>query len=98
MSDNINLLRAEMLKHKIDGFVVPHDDEFCNEFVPSFAERLAHITGFKGSAGIAVVLKEKASFFTDSRYTIQARNEVNSRDFEIYSITNDQLPTPTLKP
>ncbi|MCK4944967.1 MAG: aminopeptidase P family N-terminal domain-containing protein [Alphaproteobacteria bacterium] len=98
MSDNINLLRAEMLKHKIDGFVVPHDDEFCNEFVPSFAERLAYITGFKGSAGIAVVLKEKASFFTDSRYTIQARNEVNSRDFEIYSITNDQLPTPTLKP
>ncbi|MCK5517948.1 MAG: aminopeptidase P family N-terminal domain-containing protein [Alphaproteobacteria bacterium] len=98
MSDNLNSLRAEMVKHGIDGFVVPHDDEFLNEFVPPSAERLAQITNFKGSAGIAVVLKEKAGFFTDSRYTIQARNEVNPKDFEIYSTTNGQLPTSTLKP
>jgi len=98
MSDNLNLLHAEMVKRGIDGFVIPHDDEFRNEYLPSCSERLLWITGFKGSAGIAIVLKDKAGFFTDSRYTIQTRNEVNSRDFEIYSITNDQLPTVTLKP
>ncbi|MCK5555772.1 MAG: aminopeptidase P family N-terminal domain-containing protein, partial [Alphaproteobacteria bacterium] len=59
---------------------------------------LAHITGFKGSAGAAVVLKDKAAFFTDNRYTLQVRNQVDSHDFEIYSTSKDQLPTPTLKP
>ncbi|MEZ0224333.1 MAG: aminopeptidase P family protein [Alphaproteobacteria bacterium] len=91
-------LRAELTKRGVDGFFVPRADEFQGEYVPSRAERLAWIANFTGSAGYAVVLKEKAAFFTDGRYTLQARDQVNAKEFDICSVSEKQDPTPTMKP
>jgi Xaa-Pro aminopeptidase len=98
MTDKLSALRAEMAKRGIDGFFIPRADEFQGEYVPACNDRLAWASGFTGSAGFAVVLKDKAGFFTDGRYTLQARDEVNARDFEICSTAADQQPTPTTTP
>jgi len=91
-------LRAEMAKRKIDGFFIPRADEFQGEYVPARAERLEWITGFTGSAGYAVALTDKAAFFTDGRYTLQAQTQVDKKDFEICSLSEDQPPAPTMTP
>jgi len=96
--DKLADLRAEMAKRGIDGFYIPRADEFHGEYVPERAERLAWATGFTGSAGSAVVLKEKGGFFTDGRYTLQARKQVDGSDFDICSTAADQQPTPTITP
>ena len=75
-------LRAGLKTLKLDGFVVPRADEHQGEVVPKSAERLAWLTGFSGSAGTAVVLKDKAAIFVDGRYTIQAREQVDRDVFE----------------
>lgn len=91
-------LRAEMAKRGVDGFYVPRADEFHGEYVPARADRLAWITGFTGSAGSAVVLNDKAGFFTDGRYTLQARKQVKAKEFDICSTAANQAPTPTVSP
>ncbi|MDP2206142.1 MAG: aminopeptidase P family protein [Alphaproteobacteria bacterium] len=91
-------LRAEMAKRNIDGFFIPRADEFQGEYVPARAERLEWITGFTGSAGYAVALTDKAAFFTDGRYTLQAQTQVDQKDFEICSLSEDQPPAPTMTP
>ncbi len=60
----------------VDGFVVPHEDEYQSEYLPASDERLAYICGFTGSAGRAIILKDKALFLTDGRYTLQAETQV----------------------
>ena len=84
-------LRAEMAKRGVDGFFVPRADEFQGEYVPARAERLEWVSGFTGSAGSAVVLKDKAGFFTDGRYTLQSMTQVNAQDFEICNISENQV-------
>lgn len=91
-------IRAEMEKLGVDGFLVPRADQFQGEYVPAANERLAFATNFTGSAGSAVILKSKAAFFTDGRYTLQAREEVDAADFQICSVAKDQAPTPTITP
>ncbi len=76
-------LRAELTLHKVDGFIVPRSDEYLGEYVPAGAERLAWLTGFTGSAGMAVVLADKAIVLSDGRYTIQLRQEVDAASFEV---------------
>lgn len=76
-SSRLAALRAELAKRKLDGFVVPRTDEFQGEAVPSYAERLRWLTGFSGSAGVAVVASDRAAVFVDGRYTLQVRNEVD---------------------
>ncbi len=61
----------------MSGFIVPHADEYQNEYVPACAERLAWLTGFTGSAGTAVVLAGQAAIFVDGRYTLQVRSQVD---------------------
>ena len=75
-------LRAELAKRGLDGFVVPHSDQHMGEYLPAFAERLAWLTSFTGSAGSAVVLKDKAAIFVDGRYTLQVRNQTDTKLFE----------------
>ena len=75
------LLRAELKRSGLDGFIVPRADEHQNEYVPPSAERLAWLTGFGGSAGTAVVLSGKAAIFVDGRYTLAVRDEVDVRLF-----------------
>ena len=75
-------LRAELAKRGLDGFVVPHSDQHMGEYLPAYAERLAWLTSFTGSAGAAVVLKDKAAVFVDGRYTLQVRNQTDTSQFE----------------
>jgi Xaa-Pro aminopeptidase len=70
-------LREELTRQGLDGFLVPRADRYQNEYVPPSDERLAWLTGFTGSAGLAVVLKDRAVLFVDARYTIQARDQVD---------------------
>ncbi|MEY4706671.1 MAG: hypothetical protein RJB58_394 [Pseudomonadota bacterium] len=75
-------LRAELAKRGLDGFVVPHSDQHMGEYLPAYAERLAWLTAFTGSAGAAVVLTDKAAVFVDGRYTLQVRNQTDTKLFE----------------
>jgi Xaa-Pro aminopeptidase len=76
-------LRAELKRRGLDGFIVPRADRYQNEYVPPCAERLAWLTGFTGSAGLAIVLADRAVLFVDGRYTVQARDEVEAAAFTI---------------
>ena len=75
-------LRKALKSSGLDGFIVPHEDEWQNEYVPAAYDRLAWTTGFTGSAGAAVVLGEEAAVFTDGRYTLQVRAQVDGSLFE----------------
>ncbi|MBL4625682.1 MAG: aminopeptidase P family N-terminal domain-containing protein, partial [Flavobacteriales bacterium] len=66
-----------MKAHQVQGFLVPQTDAFMGEYIPKSAERLAWISGFTGSAGMAVILVDKAVAFTDNRYAIQIMQEVD---------------------
>jgi len=70
-------LREQLKADRLDGFVVPLTDEHMSEYVGSYAQRLAWLTGFQGSAGSAVVLPEEAAIFTVVRYTLQVRELVD---------------------
>ena len=80
--DRIDSLRAELARRGLDGFIVPLADEHQGEFVAPRARRLAWLTGFTGSAGLAVVLTEAAAIFVDGRYTLQAASQVDTEIFE----------------
>src|ERR1700739_394240 len=77
------VLRAEVSRRGLDGFIVPRADRYQNEYVPPCAERLAWLTGFTGSAGAAVVLMGRAAVFVDGRYLVQVREEVDSAAFAV---------------
>jgi Xaa-Pro aminopeptidase len=76
-------LRTELARRGLTGFVVPRSDRHQNEYVPASEQRLAWLTGFSGSAGIAIVLMERALLFVDGRYTLQAREQVDTSLFNI---------------
>ena len=80
-------LRAELGRRGLAGFVVPRADEHQGEYVAPRAERLAWLTGFTGSAGTAVVLADKAAVFVDGRYTLQAREQVDTSLFAPQHLT-----------
>lgn len=90
-ADRLSLLRGELARRGLDGFLVPRADEHQGEYVPARAERLAWLTGFTGSAGTAVVLAERAALFVDGRYTLQAADEVDAGAFEIVPVVDTPL-------
>ena len=75
-------LRANLEGLNVDGFIVTHSDEYQNEFLPASAERLAWLTAFDGSAGMAIITADKAAIFVDGRYTLQVQKQV---DASLYS-------------
>ena len=75
-------LRAELVRHNLDGFIVPRADEHLGEYVPPGAERLTWLTGFTGSAGLAVVLADRAAVFTDGRYVLQLEQQTDASLWE----------------
>jgi Xaa-Pro aminopeptidase len=79
----VEALRAELRLRGLDGFIVPHADRYQNEYLPPSEERLAWLTGFSGSAGVAVVLADRAVLFVDGRYQLQAREQVDTAIFAI---------------
>lgn len=74
-ASRLGALRTVLKSSGLNGFIVPKADEFQNEYVPAYADRLAWLTGFTGSAGHAVILEDKAVLIVDSRYTLQAKAE-----------------------
>jgi Xaa-Pro aminopeptidase len=89
--ERVAALRAELAKRKLDGFIVPRTDQHQNEYVPASEERLAWLTGFAGSAGVAIVLADKASLFVDGRYTLEAKAQVDPAVFTTVHLV-DQPP------
>lgn len=79
-------LRDQLARDRLDGFVVPLTDEHMSEYVGAYAQRLAWLTGFQGSAGTAVVLSAEAAIFTDGRYTIQVRQQVSAGDWQFVGV------------
>ena len=79
---HLPLLREEMRRQQLDGFIIPHDDEYQNEYIPAYAERLMWASGFSGSAGAAVVMTDAAVIFTDGRYTLQVREQADGDYFD----------------
>jgi Xaa-Pro aminopeptidase len=85
-ADRLKALREQLKADQLDGFVVPLTDEHMSEYVGSYAQRLAWLTGFEGSAGSAVVLPQEAAIFVDGRYTLQVRSQVDGKDWSYQSV------------
>ena len=83
INKRIKLLRSKFIQHKIDGYVVPKNDQFFSEYAAE--DRLKIISNFSGSAGLAIVLKKKSYLFVDGRYTIQAQQQ-SGKKFKIIEI------------
>jgi Xaa-Pro aminopeptidase len=79
-------LRAELKRRGLSGFVVPRADEHQGEYVPRRSQRLAWLTGFSGSAGLAIVLADRAAIFIDGRYTLAVRGQVDTDAFVPHQI------------
>jgi Xaa-Pro aminopeptidase len=84
--DRLRALREQLQEDRLDGFVVPICDEHMSEYVGDYAQRLGWLTGFGGSAGTAVVLSEEAAIFTDGRYTIQVREQVDGAHWQYVGV------------
>ncbi len=82
-------VRATLATLELDAFIVPHDDEHLGEYIPAYAERLDWITGFNGSAGLAIIMAHRAALFIDGRYTVQARMQAPAELFEFLHLNED---------
>ncbi|HNW18216.1 MAG TPA: aminopeptidase P family protein [Sphingorhabdus lacus] len=87
----LGALRAQLKKDQLDGFVVPICDEHMSEYVGDYAQRLGWLTGFGGSAGSAVVLSEEAAIFTDGRYTLQVREQVDGQNWQYVGVPQTSI-------
>ncbi len=93
--EKINKLKKIFEREKIDGYIIPKNDEFFGEYTPDYNDRLNFISGFTGSYGFALVLKNKNYLFVDGRYTLQANNQCG-KFFKIITIPN-KIPSDILK-
>jgi len=79
--ERVTRLRDELKRRNLDGFIIPRQDEFQGEYVAPYAERLRWLTGFAGSWGLAILMKDRGAIFVDGRYTIQVRKQVDTSIF-----------------
>jgi len=86
LTARLSALREELARRKLTGFIVPRADQQQNEYVPPSDERLAWLTGFTGSAGLAMVLPQEAAIFVDGRYTLQAGKQVDGKAWKVESL------------
>ncbi len=87
--ERLTKLRQVLKRRDLAGFIVPHADEHLGEYVPASAERLAWLTGFTGSAGLAAVLQDKAAIFTDGRYVLQLAAQTDPGLWERLHVTEE---------
>ncbi|WP_105430601.1 aminopeptidase P family protein [Neorhizobium sp. T6_25] len=87
--DRVSALRAKFADLGIDGFLVPRADEYQGEYVPASAERLSWLTGFTGSAGMALVTQREAIVFVDGRYVTQLAEQVDGSVFTAGDLVNE---------
>ena len=73
--EKINKLKKIFEREKIDGYIIPKNDEFFSEYTPKYNDRLNFISGFTGSYGFALILRDDNYLFVDGRYTLQAINQ-----------------------
>lgn len=85
----LKALRGELVKRRLDGFVLPMTDEYFGEYLPRRARRLTWLSGFTGSAGFGAVLADKAGVWSDGRYTLQLRDQVDQSLFSLHHISDD---------
>nr|WP_247890986.1 aminopeptidase P family protein [Azospirillum aestuarii] len=90
-ASRIAALRGVLARADLDGFIVPRGDEHQGEYVPPRAQRLAWLTGFTGSAGHAIVGRQRAAIFVDGRYTLQVQAEVSGDLYEYRHLVDDPL-------
>src|SRR5215831_6795259 len=88
-SERLARFRMELASRNLDGFIVPRADQHQGEYVPPRGQRLAWLTGFTGSAGLAIVLRDRAALFVDGRYTLQAGAQVDTGLFEIHHLIEE---------
>lgn len=88
IANRLAAIRSELANANLDAFIIPRADEYLGEYVPEHNERLYWATDFTGSAGMAIVLKDKAAIFTDGRYTVQVRLQVDANLFSYESLTD----------
>lgn len=88
-AERLAALRAKLAAAGVSGFLVPRADEHLGEYVPASAERLAWLTGFTGSAGLAIVLADRAAVFTDGRYTLQVTQQTDAGLWERRHLTEE---------
>ena len=75
--------------NNLDALIIPHDDEYLSEYIPPQNERLSWVTGFTGSAGIAVISRDSAAIFVDGRYTVQVKQQVDSSIYKIQHLKDN---------
>jgi Xaa-Pro aminopeptidase len=88
---HVSALRQVLKAQGLDGFIVPHEDEHQNEYLPEANERLAWVSGFTGSAGAAIIMQNCAVLFADGRYTLQSREQTDQTVFEVAEFTHTAL-------
>ncbi|MCQ2238650.1 MAG: aminopeptidase P family protein [Bacteroidaceae bacterium] len=91
--NRLKLLRQWMQQNQLSAYIIPSTDPHCGEYVPEYWEARKWISGFTGSAGTAVVTLDKAALWTDSRYFIQARQQLNGTGFEMMKERVEGTPT-----
>ena len=93
--EKINQLKRLLNYHNLDGYIIPKNDEFFGEYIPEDKDKLKFISGFSGSYGFALILKNKNYLFVDGRYTLQAKIQCG-KIYEIVTIPN-KFPSDILK-
>ena len=93
--EKIKKLRQTFRREKIDGYIIPKNDEFYGEYLPTYNDRLNYISNFSGSYGFSIILKNQSYLFVDGRYTLQANNE-SGHFFKIITFPN-LMPANVLK-
>jgi Xaa-Pro aminopeptidase len=99
-TDRLDCVRRQMKARELEALIVPRADEYLGEYIPEQNERLRWISGFTGSAGVVIVLADRAAIFVDGRYTVQVRKQVPAELFEVLHLVEsphldwlaDQLP------
>ncbi len=88
-ADRLADLRREIERRGLNGFLVPRGDAYQSEYVPARVDRMRWLTGFTGSAGLVVVLEQRAVIFVDGRYTLQVRAQMDPDLFESLDLSDD---------
>jgi Xaa-Pro aminopeptidase len=90
-ANRLSALRSTLASSSLDGFIVPISDEHMSEYVGEYAQRLEWLTNFRGSAGSAAILKEKAAVFVDGRYAVQVRNQVDGTYYDHVDVPQSNM-------
>ena len=93
--EKIEKLKKIFIRERIDGYIIPKNDEFFSEYTPDHNDRLNFISDFSGSYGLALILKDKNYLFVDGRYTLQANNQ-SKKKFEVVTIP-EKMPSDILR-